>query len=214
MSACSSFHPSGLLSRRSMLRAGSLGMLGITLPKLLQASSQYTGPKPPVRAKSVIFLFQWGGPSHLETFDMKPEADEKFRGPHRPMRSSCPDIEVNDRLPKTAAVMDKVTLIKSVHHKMTNHNSAAYYALTGKAPPTDDQRLRDSLDLFPAYGSVVDKFLPHRDPELPTFVAYPHVIGDGSVTPGQHASFLGKKHDPLFVPRDPNDANFALPEFS
>src|SRR6478735_11383349 len=131
MSACSSFHRSGLLSRRSMLRAGSLGMLGITLPKILQASSAYTGPKPPVRAKSVIFLFQWGGPSHLETFDMKPGAKDEFRGPHRPMRSSCPDIEVNDRLPKTAAVMDKVSLIKSVHHTMTNHNSAAYYALTG-----------------------------------------------------------------------------------
>ena len=62
--------------------------------------------------------FQWGGPSHLETFAMKPEADEKFRGPHQPMSSSCPDIEVNDHLPQTAAVMDRVTLIRSVHHKM------------------------------------------------------------------------------------------------
>jgi hypothetical protein len=96
---------------------------------------------------------------------------------------------------------------------MTNHNSAGYYALTGKNPPTDDQRLRDSLELFPGYGSVVDHLLPHRDPQLPSYVSYPHVIADGSVTPGQHASFLGKRHDPLFIPRDPNEAKFALPEF-
>ena len=96
---------------------------------------------------------------------MKPQAAKEYRGPHEVMRSANPDLEVNSRLPRTASVMDKVTIIRSVHHKMTNHNSAAYYALTGKAPPTDDQRLRDSLDLFPAYGSVVDKFLPHRDPD-------------------------------------------------
>ncbi len=212
--ACRDFSRSQGFSRRSLLRAGGLGMLGLSLPNLLRASEQAGSARIAPKAKQVIFLFQFGGPSHLETFDMKPNAAKEYRGPHEVMRSANPDLEVNSRLPRTASVMDKVTIIRSVHHKMTNHNSAAYYALTGKAPPTDDQRLRDSLDLFPAYGSVVDKFLPHRDPELPTFVAYPHVIGDGSVTPGQHASFLGKKHDPLFVPRDPNDANFALPEFS
>jgi len=214
MSACSSFHRASSLTRRSLLRAGSLGMMGLSLPKILQAESQYHGPKPPVRAKSVIFLFQWGGPSHLETFDMKPASGEKFRGPHRPMRSSSPDIEVNERLPATAAVMDKVTLIRSVHHTMNNHNSAGYYALTGKAPPSDDQRLRESIDLFPGYGSVVDKLLERQDPAMPTYVSYPHIIADGTPTPGQFASFLGKKHDPLYVPSDPNDRNFNLPQFS
>src|SRR6185436_7389872 len=81
------------------------------------------------------------------------------------------------------------------------------------APPLDDIRLRDTLDLRPAYGSVVDKLAPVGG-ELPTFVAYPHVIADGSVTPGQHASFLGKSHDPLLTTRDPNAADFALPELS
>ncbi|MES2709607.1 MAG: DUF1501 domain-containing protein [Verrucomicrobiota bacterium] len=212
--ACNSFHTSANLSRRSMLRAGTLGMLGLSLPKILQASSQYTGPKPPVRAKSVIFLFQWGGPSHLETFDMKPGAKDEYRGPHRQMRSASPDIEVNDRLPKTAAIMDKVTLIRSVHHKMTNHNSAGYYALTGKAPPTDDQRLRESIELFPGYGSVASRLMERQDPAMPSYVSYPHIIADGTPTPGQFASFLGKKHDPLYVPSDPNDPNFSLPQFS
>src|SRR5918912_326754 len=96
---------------------------------------------------------------------------------------------------------------------MKNHNSAGYYSLTGYAPPTDDQRLRDSRDLFPAYGSVVDRLAPARA-GVPTFVAYPHVIRDGSVTPGQHASFLGKAHDPLFIGQDPNGPDFRLPELS
>ena len=212
--ACSDFSRTFRRSRRSLLRAGGMGMLGLSLPKLLRAEDQTPRPQTAAKANQVIFLFQFGGPSHLETFDMKPDAAKEYRGPHNTIRSSNPDLEVNDRLPRTASIMDKVTVIRSVHHTMTNHNSAAYYALTGKAPPTDDQRLRDSLDLFPAYGSVADKFLPWHDPQLPTFVSYPHVIADGSVTPGQHASFLGNKYDPLFVPRDPNEADFSLPEFS
>ncbi len=212
--ACPSFRQSPLVRRRALLQAGSLGLLGLSLPKILRASSQYGGPRPPVRAHRVIFLFQWGGPSHLETFDMKPGAEDAIRGPHRPMRSACPDIDVNDRLPKTAAIMDKVTVVRSVHHKMTNHNSAGYYALTGKAPPSDDQRLRETIDLFPGYGSVVSRLLDRQDPAMPSYVSYPHVISDGTPTPGQFASFLGKQHDPLFVPSDPNDPGFSLPQFS
>jgi len=109
--------------------------------------------------------------------------------------------------------MDKVTLIRSVHHTMKNHNSASYYALTGHAPPVDDIRLRDSLDMFPAYGSVVDKLAPIEG-EMPTSVSYPYVIRDGAVTPGQHASFLGKVHDPFLVTQDPNAPDFKLPELS
>ncbi len=109
--------------------------------------------------------------------------------------------------------MDKVTLIRSMTHTMRNHNSASYYALTGHAPPVDDIRLKDSLELFPAYGSVVDRLAPSSG-EMPTFVSYPHVMRDGSVTPGQQASFLGKAHDPLFVPQDPNSPDFRLPELS
>jgi hypothetical protein len=94
---------------------------------------------------------------------------------------------------------------------MKNHASAGYYSLSGHAPPTDDQRLRDSTDLYPAYGSVVDRFAPNTN-GMPTFVAFPHVIRDGSITPGQHASFLGKIHSPLLVTQDPNSPSFGLPE--
>ena len=120
---------------------------------------------------------------------------------------------MNTHLPRVAKIMDKVTLIRSMHHTMKNHNSASYYALTGHAPPLDDIRLRDSLDLFPAYGSVVDALAPVNG-DMPSSVAFPYVIRDGSVTPGQHASFLGKVHDPFLVTQDPNSPDFALPELS
>src|SRR5262249_30355127 len=165
------------------------------------------------RAKSVIFLHQFGGPSHHDSFDMKPEAPANVRGEYRPIASSAPGVWVCERLPRTARVMDKVTLVRTVHHDMRNHNSAGYYSLTGYAPATDDQRLRDSRELFPAYGSVVDRFAP-APPGVPTFVSYPHVIRDGSITPGQHASFLGQTHDPFFISQDPNSRDFRLPELS
>jgi hypothetical protein len=199
-------------SRRHLLKVGGLGLLGLSLPGLLRAEAK-KGALLKARAKSVIFLYQFGGPSHIDMFDMKPDAPEKYRGPHRPMSTRADGIQINDRLPDLAPVMDKVTLIRSMTHTMKNHNSASYYALTGHAPPLDDIRLRDTLDLRPAYGSVVDKLAPVGG-ELPTFVAYPHVISDGSVTPGQHASFLGKVHDPLLITRDPNSTDFALPELS
>src|SRR5207244_2525722 len=214
-SACPGFNALRV-SRRHALKVGGLGLLGLTMPSLLRAaevqgSKLKSSIKP--RAKSVIFLFQYGGPSHIDMFDMKPNAPERIRGPHKAIASNADGIQVNEHLPRVSKIMDKVTLIRSVHHTMKNHNSAGYYALTGHPPPSDDQRLRDSLDLYPAYGSMVDKLAPvHED--MPTFVAYPHVISDGSITPGQHASFLGKRHDPLLVLQDPNSANFNLPELT
>ncbi|MBI3878524.1 MAG: DUF1501 domain-containing protein [Verrucomicrobia bacterium] len=210
--ACAGFNHAKF-SRRCALKVGGLGLLGLTLPKLLaaEAASKAKGIK--AKAKSVLFLFQWGGPSHIDMFDLKPDAPEGIRSLHAPISSSADGIQVSEKLPLTAKIMDKVTLIRSMTHTMKNHNSAGYYALSGHAPLTDDQRLRDSVDLFPAYGSVVDRFAP-GPAELPGFVAFPHVVSDGSITPGQHASFLGKAHDPFLFTQDPNAADFALPELS
>jgi hypothetical protein len=198
--------------RRKLLQIGGSGFLGLNALPFLRAAER-SGTAPRGRTKSVIFLYQFGGPSHLDTFDLKPEAPDGIRSRFGSISSSLPGLPVCEHLPETAKVMHKVTLIHSVHHTMKNHNSASYYALTGHAPPVDDIRLRDSQELFPAYGSVVDRFAPNAG-GMPTFVAYPHVIRDGAVTPGQHASFLGKRHDPLLVTDDPADADFRLPELS
>jgi hypothetical protein len=218
-SACPGFHAANY-SRRTLLRVGGLGMLGLTMPKLLRAADLKPGYSPESsleriapRAKSIIFLYQFGGPSHIDMFDMKPNAPEGIRGPHKPISSSADGIQVSEHLPRVAKIMHKVTLIRSMTHTMKNHNSASYYALTGHAPPVDDIRLKDTLDLFPAYGSVVSKLAPSNG-EVPTSVAYPYLIRDGAVTPGQHASFLGKANDPFFFSQDPNSPDFALPELS
>jgi hypothetical protein len=200
------------IRRRTAIRIGGQGLLGLTLPRILAAAEQ-AREQPKARAKSVVFLYQFGGPSHVDTFDMKPEAPDGIRSRYDQIATSAPGIQICDRLPQTAKVMDKVTLVRTVYHNMKNHNSASYYALTGHAPPLDDIRLRDTFDLFPAYGSVVDRLAPAAS-GMPTFVAYPYVIRDGEITPGQHASFLGKKHDPLLILEDPNDSEFKLPELS
>src|SRR5678815_1119098 len=168
--ACASFH-STAMSRRLALKVGGAGLLGISMRHLLQAAEQPQKLK--ARAKSVIFLFQWGGPSPIDMFDMKPDAPEGIRSPHKTVGSKADGITISEKLPKCGAIMDKVTLIRSVHHTMKNHNSAGYYALTGHAPPSDDQRLRDSLDLFPGYASIVDRFAPSKG-EMPTAVSYPY----------------------------------------
>lgn len=221
--ACPGYRAAKLL-RRDALKIGGAGLLGLSMQKLLDAERQvraaargeaaaHVVKKIAPKAKSVVFLFQFGGPSHLETFDMKPEAPDGIRGYFNPIKSNVPGLDVCEHLPRMAKVMDKVTIVRSVHHTMRNHNSAAYYALSGHAPPLDDIRLRDSLDLFPAYGSVVSRLAPN-DGALPTFVALPYVCRDGSVSPGQHASFLGKAYDPLLVTTDPNASDFRLPELS
>ncbi|MCA9194617.1 MAG: DUF1501 domain-containing protein [Planctomycetales bacterium] len=212
-------------NRRASLRIGGLGLAGFDLVRLSafglvansltkivngKAPERADWPKP--RAKSIIFLHQHGGPSHIDTFDMKPAAPDGIRGEFRPISSSIPGLPITEHLPRWGQQLHLWAQVRSVHHKMKNHNSAGYYCLTGKAPPTDDQRLRDSLELYPAYGSVVAKILgPVRD-GMPPFIAYPHIVRDGSSTPGQYASFLGKRFDPFFFRADPNQANFTLPE--
>jgi uncharacterized protein (DUF1501 family) len=209
-SACNGFRQAAI-TRRDLLKVGGISLLGLHLPGLLQAADRTKNVK--ARAKAVILLHQYGGPSHHDTVDMKPNAPDAIRGELQPIPTTAPGIQVCDQLPGVARVADKFALIRSLHHEMKNHNSAGYYSLTGYAPPTDDQRLRDTLDLFPAYGSIVDKLAPARA-GMPTFVAYPHIMRDGSITPGQHASFLGKAHSPLFFTNDPHSPDFRLPELS
>lgn len=196
------------LSRRDLLRIGPASCLGISLASLSSAAERSPTN---ARAQSVIFLFQWGGPAQHESFDPKPEAPEEVRNIFKPIPTKVPGLRLTELLPRTAQIADRLCIVRTLHHTMKNHNSAGYYSLTGHAPPLDDIRLRDSLDLFPAYGSVVDRFAP-ADAGIPSFVAFPHVLRDGSITPGQHASFLGKMHDPLFIGQDPNSPSFGLPE--
>ena len=155
------------IHRRSILRVGGAGMLGLTMPRLMRGAELSPSLKP--RVKSVIFLFQQGGPSQFETFDMKPNAPDTVRSPYRPISSSADGIQVCELMPEMAKRMHHTTLIRTMTHTMKNHASAGYYALSGHEPPSDDQRLRDSLDLYPAYGSVVTtRCFSWKIPMIPT----------------------------------------------
>jgi hypothetical protein len=210
--ACRDFLATSRLSRRGLLRVGTAGFAALNLPTLLRASESSSSIAP--KAKHVIFLHQFGGPSHLDTFDMKPDAPDGIRGEFTPIASDVPTLRVTEHLPRLSKVLGRFAQVRSVQHRIKNHNSATYYSLTGHAPPLDDIRLRDTQELYPAYGSTVAKLRPVDDPAIPTFVAYPYVLRDGSVTPGQTASFLGKAYDPFFIGRNPNAADFRLPELS
>jgi hypothetical protein len=208
---CPDFQAVSRLSRRSLIKVGTAAFAGLNLPALLRASESSGRP---AKAKHVIFLHQFGGPSHLDTFDMKPDAPDGIRGEFKPIASGTPGIRLTEHLPRMAKVLHHFAQVRSVQHRMKNHNSATYYSLTGHAPPLDDIRLRDTLELYPSYGSVVSKFRPSDDSAVPSHVAYPYVLRDGSVSPGQTASFLGKPFDPFFVGQNPASPEFRLPELS
>jgi Protein of unknown function (DUF1501) len=210
--ACDDYRSMGL-TRRSLLKVGAGGIAGLNLSTLLRAEGTSNGGLT-AKAKHVIFLHQFGGPSHLDTFDMKPDSPVGIRGEFKPIASGVPGLILTEHLPRFSTVLGEFAQVRSVHHRMKNHNSATYYSLTGHVPPLDDIRLRDTLELYPSYGSTVAKLSPVSDPAVPTFVAYPHILRDGSVTPGQTASFLGKAYDPFFVAGNPNSSRFQLPELS
>ncbi|MEW4571483.1 DUF1501 domain-containing protein [Tautonia sp. JC769] len=208
--ACADFRRA-MLSRRQMLQVGALGTLGLSLPAALRAEAR-SGPK--VRAKSVIFLHQFGGVPQQDTFDMKPDAPAELRGEFKPIPSSLPGLDVCELLPRVSRIMHQVTVVRSVNHRIGAHNSAAYYSLTGHTPQVDNVSATASASDYPAYGSIVSKLAPSQA-RVPTFVSMPWMIADGVFrTPGQFSGYLGKEHDSLFITKDPNDPEFSVEELT
>ena len=120
----------------------------------------------------MILLYNFGGPSHLESFDPKPEGSTDARGQFKPIPTNVPGTRICELLPNMAQMADQYAIIRSMNHKMGNHNAAGYTGLTGFMPPKDDINLRDTPELVPAYGSVVDVFRP-APPQIPTAVTIP-----------------------------------------
>ena len=115
------------LSRRELLRVGGAGLLGLSLPGLLQAAQ---GGR--VRAKSMILFFLEGGPAHQDLWDMKPDAPEEIRGEFRPIDTTVPGLQFCEHLPLLARQAHHLTLVRSVHHTIGDHNAGAYFAMTGR----------------------------------------------------------------------------------
>ena len=201
------------LSRRHLLQAGGLGLMGLTLPRVLRAAADEQNPAP--RADHCIVLFLNGGPSHLDMWDLKPEAPDGIRGEFNPIDSSLPGYRVSEHLPRLAQQMHRATIVRSMHHSVNNaHAAAVYCALTGHdrgelgggAQPTD----------YPSPGSVTSMLRPPERIVVPQ-VCLPYITKEGAggpPQPGFFGGFLGASCDPLFVLRDPSAPDFGVPELT
>ncbi|AGA30570.1 DUF1501 domain-containing protein [Singulisphaera acidiphila] len=204
--------PSLSLERRRLLLSGGLGMLGLNLASRLRAAAPAPDHRPSTPIRSCILIFYYGGPSHLDTWDMKPNAPKEVRGEFRSIATRMPGIRISEHLPHSARVVDRLAIVRSLHHPMTNHNAAAFAALSGRSPAKGDlELLANDRNDPPCLGSVLSHELPERR-GLPTFVALPHVMHNVVKLPGQVAGFLGSAHDPFQVASDPNAPDFRLDE--
>ncbi len=191
--------------RREILQMGGLGALGLSLPEVLAADPSRA------TAKSCILFFMEGGPSQIDMWDMKPDAPENIRGPLKPIDTTIPGYQLCEHLPKLARQMHHFSVVRSVNHRIVDHNASSYFMLTGQPPLRDSQLIRGSSPSnAPAYGSVLSKLMP-TERALPDYVHLPkRFFNCGHFIPGVLAGFLGDAHDP-FIAGDPSKGDYRVP---
>jgi hypothetical protein len=196
-------------SRRDLLKAGTVGTLGLGLGDILRLQSQAAEGKPsPV--KRVIFLEKYGAPSHIDTWDMKPKASGDIRGEFQPIATSLPGYSICEHMPQSAKWVDQMTVVRSMAHTVGNHNPATYYMLTGRTSITDVVQVGSKPDDWPNLGAILAKLRP-GDGKLPDSAILPHLTFDQVyTTPGQFGGVLGKKYDPFVIGQDPNRPDFSV----
>jgi uncharacterized protein (DUF1501 family) len=193
----------GGLSRRSFLRVGSLSLFGLSLPRVLEA--QATQPAAKRRDVNCIVLWMGGGPSNLDTFDMKPDAPAEYRGEFKPIATNVTGLQVCEHLPRMARQMDKVCLLRSVTQDPphSDHVAAVHYMMSGYPQRSDPSGQPVNSTIYPSYGSVVSRELGWRN-ALPPYVLL------GSRGPYLGGGYMGSAYDPLAVPGDPGDPAFTV----
>ncbi len=202
-------------SRRGFLQAGALGGLGLFWHDLLRA--QAAGPaRARAKAKAVILVFNCGGPSHLETWDPKPEAGDNVRGPFGAIPTNVPGIRISGLMPRLARQADKYAIVRSVHHAHSSHNSAMYWSIVGRPYSVDSTLINPSRADLPSLGTLVG-WLAQRDGyagALPPYVITPapHCDSTKYITPGQFGGCLGARNDPFVLNGNPNADDFKVPD--
>jgi len=197
-----------VLSRRSLLQLGSLGLTGVTLPRVLGAESTLR----PTRAKACLLVYLDGGASHIDLLDLKPAAPDAIRGPWQPIHTSAPGIDIGELLPRVAQQMHHALLVRSIRHEETVHDPAVYQMLTGYKHLSSAGGLK-----------VEDTDLPHlssawsaadRSPmAMPKAIQLPETMKmEGRVLPGQNGGILGATFDPFLVEVTP-EGDVLPPEF-
>lgn len=187
------------ITRRQLLQAGGAGLFGMSFPKLLAADVAQPARTP--HAKSVLFIFLYGGPSQLETFDMKPDAPSNIRGPFRPIGSRTPDLRICEHLPRLAAGSNRFCVIRTVNHPHNDHNGTHWIQTGHPLPPA--QRGADNVDAtdrdWPAFGSALE-YLDERTGRprsFPGYIFLPRRLGHmaGYDINGQYAGWLGRAYN-------------------
>jgi hypothetical protein len=185
------------ISRRDLLKVGALSLGGLGLADWMRLSAQAD----PSQRKdlSVILLWQGGGPSHLDMWDLKPEAPSEFRGTFSPIPSAVPGYQVSEHLPYSARVVDRLAILRSVSHPDSGHQSASHMLLTGYKPTNDIP-----FNEVPSYGSIVSHELGSKNAGFPAYVTLPHS------GPGMAASYLGVAYNPFETLGDPSSDSFSV----
>src|SRR4051812_24248538 len=177
----------GGASRRSFLRIGALGLGGLTLSDWLRlkGSAATTGPRRPDTA--VIQVFLGGGPSHIDTYDPKPAAPREFRGEFRPIATRVPGIALSEMLPRHAQVMDKLAILRSLHHTLADHGPGTHWVMTGYPPRQASPQANER----PSAGSIAARLRGANRPGVPPYVALPRAPVFGQ------AGYLGPGDNPF-----------------
>jgi hypothetical protein len=199
---CQEFRRQLRLSRREFVTAGSLGIGGLSLAGLLH--QQAHGATQTKSENSVIILWMRGGPSQHETWDPKPLAPVEYRGAFGAINTSVPGIQICDLLPQCAKIMDKWSIVRSLHHDNAGHSAGDQIVFTGYKPGPDP-----NLNIHPSCGSITSEQLGHLSPEVPAYVMIPRQV------PGTDSAYLGVAHRPFETISDPAVAGpFHLKNFS
>ena len=193
------------VTRRNLLRAGVLGFTGLSLADALKAKAEgaATGGKAGDE-KSVILIWLDGGPPQHETYDPKPDAPEQVRGPIDSIPTKVPGIRISELLPRHAAIMDKIALLRSVHHDNGDHFAAAHWMLTGYLGSNSVNQTPQ----YPSFGSIISRVKGARVPGMPSYVGLPNTHSVG-IPIGYHgAAYLGRGFDPFNADGDPNSDGY------
>ncbi|MDA0835186.1 MAG: DUF1501 domain-containing protein [Planctomycetota bacterium] len=199
------------VSRRGFLKIGSLGLGGLTLPRLLEARETGDGLLPGGADKKTAVILFWmaGGPSQIDTYDPKPDQPEEIRGPFSTIATRVPGLSVTDYLPLHMSIADKLAVIRSIHHTHSVHDDGAHWVQTGYPQLQSRERGQN----YPAEGSVTASLRGANDPEMPPYVCIPEAY---SSPRGfyQRSAYLGAKYDPVNAGGDPKLGNYRLPDFT
>lgn len=197
---------SGPVSRREFLRVGMLGLGGMTLPDLLRLRA-LGATQPDKNDTSIIFVWLPGGPPHMETYDMKPDAPSDYRGIFRPIPTTVPGLDICEHLPLHAKFADKYSIVRSIAHEFADHGGGHKRFLTGRIPKSPVDTVNDN----PMAGGIVAKCREHRMVGVPNYINLADAGREGVDVFAFGSAYLGPSYVPFAVPGDPTAANFTVP---